>query len=246
MKILNLFYTFISFLLISSVIGKQQKGSRSPFTIKTTIGGLVSIGIIATSAIYFGISSIQQYDNAAEIPSEIIKQKKELNGKIVSITDGDTYRFRHLPSIFSSERVSDHLKDKTIIIRIAAVDTPETAKFGNPGQAYGNEAKEFATKQLLNTKVTVKCLSRDQYGRIVGTVKYSNSIFGKKDISEELLKEGLAVVYRQGGAQYDGGIEKWNKLENDAKLRRKGIWSKKNVELPSDYKNKIKSQKVPK
>ena len=65
-------------------------------------------------------------------------------------------------------------------------------------QAFGDKAKEYATQQLLNKKVTIKCLSRDQYGRLLARVTYTNNLFFKKDISEELLKQGLAVVYRQG------------------------------------------------
>jgi hypothetical protein len=36
------------------------------------------------------------------------------------------------------------------------------------------------------------------------------------DISEQLLLNGLAVVYRQGGAQYDGNKSRWEELEEKA------------------------------
>ena len=41
--------------------------------------------------------------------------------------------------------------------------------------------------------------------------------------SEQLLKNGLAMVYRQGGAQYGDSIDKWNYLEETAKLQKKVI-----------------------
>ena len=45
-----------------------------------------------------------------------------------------------------------------------------------------------------------------------------------KDISEELLVNGLAVVYRSGGANYDKkGVQYFNDIENTAKKYKKGI-----------------------
>ena len=65
------------------------------------------------------------------------------------------------------------------------------------------------------------------------------------DISEQLLLNGLGVVYRQGGAQYDGGISRWEELENVAVKNKKGIWvnGRAAADLPSDYKKatKVKS-----
>lgn len=140
------------------------------------------------------------------------------------------------------------------MVRIAAVDTPETAKFGSEGQKLGPAATEFAKSKLFQKKVSVKLLSRDQYGRVVGLVKYKEpktgffaSIFGgevEKDISEELLRNGLGVVYRQGGAQYDGSIARWEEIENIAVKNKKGIWvnGRDNADLPSDYKKAIKGK----
>ena len=64
------------------------------------------------------------------------------------------------------------------------------------------------------------------------------------DISEQLLLNGLGVVYRQGGAQYDGSISHWEELENAAIRHKKGIWvnGKGASELPSDYKKAAKGK----
>ena len=82
------------------------------------------------------------------------------------------------------------------------------------------------------------------YGGALGLVRYRdntilpNFLWNKKDLSEQLLLNGLAAVYRQGGAQYDGSIDRWNALEKKAIRARKGIWKngEKKAELPSDYK----------
>ena len=64
------------------------------------------------------------------------------------------------------------------------------------------------------------------------------------DISEQLLLNGLGVVYRQGGAQYDGSISRWEELETVAVKNRKGIWvnGRAAADLPSDYKKATKGK----
>lgn len=211
------------------------------------LAGLAS-GVAA--AAFFLSNNSPVFETATDIPSKYISENREISGKIVKITDGDTMRLRHTPSrLFGSAAdFKGPLSEHTIVIRIAGVDTPETAKFGNAGQAFANEAKEFATQKLLRKNVKVKLLSRDQYGRIVGAIKYSErnmiGLQSTKDISEELLSEGLAVVYRQGGAKYDGGVQKYNRLEEAAINARKGVWrnGRSKADLPSDYKQKTKAK----
>lgn len=159
-------------------------------------------------------------------------------------------RLRHLPGVWSSAAYTGSLKDHTLAVRIYAVDTPETAKFGNSGQPYGEEATKFVEDRLLKKKVSVKLLSKDRYGRALGVVTYQEDgllfMKGRKaDISEELVKKGLAVIYRQGGAQYDGNIARWDKLEETARRQKVGIWSQDATatELPSDYKKRTAAEK---
>ena len=60
-------------------------------------------------------------------------------------------------------------------------------------------------------------------------------------IVEQLLKAGLGHIYRQAGAQYGGKLEKFEKLEEKAKKKKKGIWSLgKKLETASDYKARTK------
>jgi micrococcal nuclease len=180
-----------------------------------------------------------------DIPSKYFQEQRVVQGTIVKVIDGDTYKFYKKPGLLSfSSRPSDPAKD-TITIRIAGVDTPETPKFGQPGQRYGLEAKEYATKKLLGKSVKVKLLKKDQYNRVLGVVRYSDNFISSADISEELLKQGLATVYRQGGAQYDGRLDVFTRLERDAIKAKKGIWKdgEAKADLPSAYKKKIKANK---
>lgn len=153
---------------------------------------------------------------------------------------------RHIPGPLSSADYKGNLKDHTLAVRLYAVDAPETAKLGNPGQPFGDTATKFVESKLLNKNITLKLLAKDRYGRALAVASYTENglPFNKgkvMDISEELVKNGLAVVYRQGGAQYNGGIARWNALEDAAKKKKIGLWSQsaKSLQLPSDYKKKI-------
>lgn len=97
----------------------------------------------------------------------------QIDAFVVKVTDGDTYRVRHITKGHASPVFEGKLSENTIVVRIAAVDTPETAKFGQQGQKLGSVATEFVKNKLLQKKVRVKLLSKDQYGRVVGLVKYN-------------------------------------------------------------------------
>lgn len=123
-------------------------------------------------------------------------------------------------------------------------DTPETAKFGSPGQPYGEEAKAWLAKALEGRPLTLTLLHKDQYARAVCMVQYGRWPF-RRDASEEILKAGLGYVYRQAGAVYGGKQEKFEKLEAEARKRKVGIWSQKEAERESaaEYKARVKSGK---
>lgn len=186
------------------------------------------------------------FHNANDIPAEYFKARKELKGVVVKVTDGDTFRLRHVTYGHPASEFNGKLVEHSIAVRIAAVDAPEIAKGSSSGQKYGEAAKEFATGAIMGKKVTLKLLSRDQYGRVLALVRYRdnailpNFMCRKKDLSEQLLLKGLAVVYRSGGAQYDGSVERWNLLEQQAIRGKRGLWKdgEHKVDLPSEHKRK--------
>ena len=48
-----------------------------------------------------------------------------------------------------------------------------------------------------------------------------------------------ALRFAQGGAQYDGPLERWNRLEARAKAKRLGVWRQKGgFESPAEYKRR--------
>lgn len=204
---------------------------------KGIIGG-ITVAIATVVFVHASLSSAT-FNNANSIPSSYFNEQKEIDGQVIKVIDGDTYRIRHMPYWLSSAMFTGSLSDNTISVRIAAVDCPETPKYGSKGQKYGPIAMKFAHTKLHSKKVKVKLLSRDQYGRVIGQVSY-NEGFSRKDIAEELMKNGLAVVYRQKGGTYPNKLEYWEALENYAKTKRVGLWMEKVIELPSEFKKKVK------
>lgn len=208
------------------------------------------VGVLAAPSV---LGMFAHYNTVDDVPNDLFKANAKISAKVVKVSDGDTFRVRHtggvLPTmprhLSKAEGGSKKLSESTLQIRIAAVDCPETAKFGSSGQAFGDEATRFVEDTIGGKKVTIKLLARDQYQRAVSTVTYRGGPLGmvKKDLSEELLKLGLAQVYRQGGAQYDGSIDRWDKLESKAQQQKVGIWKggKKAVD-PAAYKKALKAQ----
>lgn len=120
---------------------------------------------------------------------------KDINGKVVSIQDGDT--------ITVLQGSSTHR------IRLQGIDCPEK------GQAFGNVARQFTSDLAFGKKVKVKYEERDQYKRYLGTV-----YVGDRNLNKELLKAGLAWHYKE--YSQDPVLAG---LEIKARLDKKGLWS---------------------
>lgn len=170
-----------------------------------------------------------------------------IKGVVTSVGDADNFRLWHTPylhrQVIPSTRAA--LKDETLHIRLAGVDAPEMAHFGNPAQPFSDEASEWLTKTVMGKKLHVQLFSKDRYGRIVGMVYLREFPYlFRKNVSEEMLKVGLATVYTQKGAVHAGMLEHFHEIERIAKKKRVGMWgqSSRKYESPADFKRRT-SQK---
>jgi micrococcal nuclease len=122
------------------------------------------------------------------------------DGKVVSITDGDTF------TILTQQ-------NRQFKIRLYGIDCPERR------QDFGNVAKQRLSELIFRKFVYVKKTDVDRYGRTVAIVLDEN----KNCVNELLLKEGLAWHY----IKYDGNPN-WQLMEDSARMNGIGLWSATN------------------
>ena len=93
----------------------------------------------------------------------------ELQGRVVSIADGDTF------TLLTADK-------QQIRIRLAEIDTPES------GQPYGNRAKQALSQLVFGKDVRVEVQDIDRYGRTVG-----RPYVGDVDVCAELVEKGVCL-----------------------------------------------------
>ena len=112
----------------------------------------------------------------------------QLQGKVVSISDGDTFTLL--------------TADKTQVkIRLYGIDCPEK------DQAFSNICKQYLSDLIFNKQVTIRKTGIDRYGRTLGIV-YLDSL----NVNEEMLKDRIAWHYKL----YDKNKE-WAEMEKRAR-----------------------------
>ena len=130
---------------------------------------------------------------------------ESFKGKVVGVSDGDTLTVLH-----------NQQPEK---IRLNGIDCPEKK------QDFGARAKQLSSAMAFGKTVEVQYEKRDRYGRILGTV-----LVGGKNLSEELLRAGMAWHYRQYSA--DPYLQE---LEDMARDYRRGLWSMPNPTPPWEF-----------
>ncbi|KAI9100582.1 hypothetical protein DFS34DRAFT_615147 [Phlyctochytrium arcticum] len=193
----------------------------------------------------------RRYKSAEFLIPPIIISNRVLRGVVTSVRDNDNFRLYHTPllqRLLGLNKVpgtAKELQNETIHVRLAGIDAPEGAHFGMKQQPFHQESKAFLSDLILNRPVKIKILRRDHYGRIVSMayVKYRWWPFWWpcRNVSAEMVKEGWATVYTQGGAEYDNLEDYLKKEEATAKRKKRGMWG--NMEgyvSPAEHKKAAK------
>ncbi|KAG7785901.1 hypothetical protein KL910_000676 [Ogataea haglerorum] len=191
---------------------------------------------------------LRRINVATDIPSYMFR-KRYLFGKVTSVGDGDNFHMFHLPGgrlggwgwLRKIPEINTFrtLKNRTIHVRLCGVDAPERSHFGKPAQPYSEEALQWLRSYILGRKLYVKPLSLDQYNRVVAKVlvlKWN----GFRDVSEEMIKNGIGTVYEaKQGVEFDGKEALYLAWEKYAKREKRGLWKDKNKKSfvsPREYK----------
>ncbi|WP_262733864.1 thermonuclease family protein [Gaetbulibacter sp. NE] len=137
-----------------------------------------------------------------------------LTGRVVAITDGDTFKLL--------------TKDSTLIrVRVANIDCPESK------QPFSQRAKQFTSSAVFDKQVEIKIIKNDRYGRAIAYVLYND-----KNLSEELLKAGLAWHF----VKYSND-ESLQSLEDKAKQDKIGLWIDSKAMAPWEWRSSKKKKK---
>lgn len=126
---------------------------------------------------------------------------QEIRGKVVGISDGDTF------TLLTRDK-------KQIKVRLSEIDTPER------DQPYGTRAKQALSDLVFSRDVLVVQKDIDFRGRLIGHV-YVDSIH----INKKMVQLGMAWVYRQ--YMKDKTLLIDQQVAKDAK---KGLWSLPSIE----------------
>lgn len=158
-------------------------------------------------------------------------------GHVISVGDGDGFKVIHTP--FLNFRKA-WLKEDALSIRLAAIDAPEVKCFGRPGQPFAQESKIILSKLIILKRVKIKVLNIDRYGRIVAMVFIKSRLFFWKNVNLELVKLGMASVFRSNYTSFGGMENKFNQEEAKAKKKKIGIWSDPKFISPQEYKKGVR------
>ena len=164
------------------------------------------------------IVSYQLFDipdkNKETFPPEfVISHLKDstISGKVVGITDGDTFKLLTL--------------DSTLLkIRVANIDCPERK------QPFSAKAKTFTSQAIFGKTVKLIVFNKDRYGRYIANVLYDG-----KNLSEELLRYGFAWHYIK--YSNDSSLQE---IEDLARKQKVGLWAEKYSIPPWDWRKGIR------
>jgi micrococcal nuclease len=98
---------------------------------------------------------------------------EEWSGEVVKVVDGDTFDITH--------------RGSPVRVRLHGADAPESR------QAFGMDAKKYASSLALHKIVRVEAIDTDNHGRMVAEV----TLPGGQSLTQELVRAGLARWYQK-------------------------------------------------
>src|SRR5205085_2732416 len=138
------------------------------------------------------------------VSGESIAQS-EIAGKVVNVIDGNTLEVKG----------SDNQTQRLVL---AGIDSPEL------GQEYGDKAKKFLEKMMMDEDVQVQITGKDRWGNYIAIV-----MRGRTDPRIELLEEGLAWTSEKNPNP------EFESIRLKALEKGRGLWKEQNPTPPWTY-----------
>lgn len=143
--------------------------------------------------------------------------ERRFHAEVKFIFDGDTFEIKEVNG------------PETHRIRLYGIDAPER------GQEYGGIVQHILQKRVLNQIVEVELTKTAHKGREVAILWVNG-----KCLNLTMIEEGLAWKSLQYNDKYAAGFIK---AEIDARVARRGIWSRPNPEEPYMYRKRVDLEK---
>jgi endonuclease YncB( thermonuclease family) len=137
----------------------------------------------------------------------VLAHSEVIGGRVVGVSDGDTL------TILDASNTQ-------IKVRLAAIDAPEKA------QPFGTRGKQKLSELCYGKNATIKVVSTDLYGRIVGEVDCEGI-----NANDSMIYSGFAWVYRK----YAKGYGHLYLLEEEARAEQRGLWADSNPIAPWEW-----------
>ncbi len=119
-------------------------------------------------------------------------------------------------------------------IRLAGIDAPEVPHGKNPGQPFGEEARNYLALLIGGRTVRVKTYGQDGYERILAVV-----FLGTINVNVEMVERGLAEANR--GAACQAYCRDLRVAELRAKRERVGMWAQREkYESPAAFRKRMR------
>ncbi|MFM8525289.1 MAG: thermonuclease family protein [Cyanobacteriota bacterium] len=144
---------------------------------------------------------------------------QRIKGSVLSIGDGDTIRVREA--------------DRTVTVRLACIDAPETAQ-----SPWGQQARRYLQQRLpIGREVALEVQSIDRYGRTVAEV------ISEINLNLAMVEDGQAFAYRHylSGCNAKAYLE----AEGRAQRHRHGVWQVDGgITRPWDFRRRLRGRRL--
>lgn len=137
----------------------------------------------------------------------------EISGPVIAVFDGDTIEVLY--------------HRRPVRVRLHGIDCPET------GQAFGAQAKRATSALVFGKTITLRMYGQDRYQRILADALLPDG----KILNHELVESGWCWWYRK----YAPGDTVLERLEQNARERRIGLWSDPAPQPPWEWRKRVRS-----
>jgi len=147
---------------------------------------------------------------------------------VVALADDDPVLVGRVTKVHDGDTINVALTSGPIRVRLDGIDAPELK------MTAGEASREELSRLVSGKEVALEVQTQDRYGRLVAVV-----FVGAMNVNARMVEDGHAWAYRQ---YLRTETRYLCELENDARSRRRGLWSMDAWVYPPEWR---KAQRAP-